>query len=160
MAVPAPSHLFGVTAQDVYDTELKRLIPSVAAGDLLDDSISSAASRLTQELRRWDITPADITEADYADDYAWCWWTVAKGAAGQYLLVATGSRDAAEPLLIEFVDRVVSIRESPQGLTIYSPNNSANALRSHMDDLNSATRDALANRSLPSPANRVQWETL
>lgn len=159
MAVPAPSHRFGVTPADVATRYLSAMVPDTSSGALLDQCISTTSSRLLTELTRWDIVGASITEADYPDDYVWCWDTVAAGAASAYISSSAGVTDDA--LETDFRDRVRSIRESPQKLEIYQPETGANGAASHMTTLPANTVASLRARAgSPSPARAKQWGTL
>lgn len=159
MPVPSPGYRFGVTASVVASAYLSRMVPDTDADDVLDQCISRAASRITQELQAWDITASDITEADYPADYAWCFDAVAVGAASMYVKATTGSDD--ETLESDFRDRVGRLRDKPQILAIYDPSGGANAMQSHMSTLDAGTVQTLRSRmASPSPARPKQWGTL
>lgn len=111
-------YVYGLTHTDVTTEELA-FLQSVDAAKLTA-ALDRAASDLNAELRAYDIPPADITSANYPDDFEWCRSTVLYGASGFYLRTVTGAEEAASVKLSTFGSRIARFRDRPQLLAAYN----------------------------------------
>ena len=148
-------NVYGLTFTDVTSQELSWL--QDVNTSTLTAAIQRAAAELNTELRAMDITPSDITAANYPDDYEWCRSTVMYGAAGYFLRNMTGAEEAATVKMRTFGERIKMFRDRPQMLEAYNALASSTLTARGPGNYGDTQAAASARLRFLNPADPARW---